>query len=113
MRPMLPLTPLSMEILLALAEGELHGYALMQRLEEQTGGGLAPGTGTLYAALQRMMDEGLIVEADNLPRPGEDQRRRYYRITPQGREAARSEARRMARVLELARTRRLAGEGRA
>jgi DNA-binding PadR family transcriptional regulator len=102
-----------MEILLALAEGDLHGYALMQALELQTDGALTPGTGTLYAALQRMMDEGLIVESPDLPAPDEDQRRRYYRLTSSGREAARAESRRLTRVLERARERRLAGEGRA
>jgi len=106
-----PLTPLSMAILLALAEGELHGYALLQEIERQTAGSLSPGTGTLYAALQRLADEGLIVESPDLPAPEEDQRRRYYRITPAGRAAAVAESGRMARVLEIAREKRLVPEG--
>lgn len=103
-----PLTPLSMAILLALAEDDLHGYALLQEVERLTHGDVAPGTGSLYAALQRLMDEGLIVESPDLPAPEEDQRRRYYRITSGGREAAAAESRRIARVLEVARERKLA-----
>jgi DNA-binding PadR family transcriptional regulator len=103
----LPLTPISMSILLALADGDLHGYALVQEIERQSEGEFIPGTGTLYAALQRMMTEGLIVESPDLPRPDEDQRRRYYRLTKRGREAAAAESRRLARVVQLARERRL------
>jgi DNA-binding PadR family transcriptional regulator len=103
-----PLTPLSMAILLALAGEELHGYALLREIERQTGGELSPGTGSLYAALQRLMDDGLIGESATLPGPDEDRRRRYYRITDAGREVARAESRRMLRVLEVARARDLA-----
>jgi DNA-binding PadR family transcriptional regulator len=102
-----PLTPLSMGILVALAGGDLHGYALLQELEREALGGLVPGTGTLYAALQRMMEEGLIVESPDLPAPDEDQRRRYYRITREGRAAAAEESRRLAQLLETARQRKL------
>jgi DNA-binding PadR family transcriptional regulator len=105
-----PLTPLSMAILLALAEGDLHGYALLQEIERQTEGSLSPGTGTLYAALQRLAEGGMIIESPDLPAPDEDQRRRYYRITSAGRATAAAESRRMERVLRIAR-KRLATEG--
>jgi DNA-binding PadR family transcriptional regulator len=99
----LPLTPLSMGILLALADGDRHGYALMEEIERQTDGALKPGTGSLYAALQRLMEDGLIEESPGLPAPEQDQRRRYYRITQAGRGVALAEARRMMRVLDVAR----------
>lgn len=105
---LLPLTPLSHAVLLALAEGELHGYAILQEVERLTDGAVRPGTGTLYAALQRMLTEGVIEDAERVPGPEEDQRRRYYRITALGREVARAEARRLQRILEVARERRLA-----
>ncbi|MGH7464524.1 MAG: PadR family transcriptional regulator, partial [Longimicrobiales bacterium] len=67
-----PLTPLTMAILLALTKEELHGYALMQEIEEQTDGSVVPGTGSLYAALQRLEDEGLVEPAaGNRPAAGE------------------------------------------
>lgn len=106
--PRLPLTPLTMAILLSLAEEDRHGYALMKSVEEQTGGNVKPGTGSLYAALQRLMDDEMIIES---PRPlgeGEDPRRKSYRITEAGRCLVRAEAERMMRVLDLARDRSLA-----
>jgi len=104
----LPLTPLTMAILLSLAEEDRHGYALMKSIEEQTEGSLKPGTGSLYAALQRLMDEGLITESPREPEAGEDTRRKAYRISEAGRALARAEAERMLRVLHLARDRKLA-----
>ena len=101
----LPLTPLSMAILLALADGERHGHALMQDIEAQTDGALKPGTGSLYAGLQRLMSDGLIRESEG--EAGADRRRRYYAITPTGREVARREAHRMLRVLDVARQKKL------
>jgi DNA-binding PadR family transcriptional regulator len=103
-----PLTPLSMWILLALANEDLHGYALLQEIERQTEGEIAPGTSALYAALHRLLTERLIVESPDLPARDEDQRRRYYRLTKRGREAAAAEAARLARILEVARDRRIA-----
>lgn len=104
----MPLTPLTMALLLSLAEGERHGYALMKDVEEQTEGTLTPGTGSLYAALERLMDEGLIEEAPDAADGHDDRRRRYYRITEEGRAVTRAEARRMLRVLTVARDRDLA-----
>jgi DNA-binding PadR family transcriptional regulator len=106
---LLPLSPLSMAILLTLAEGDRHGYALMKDVEEQSGGLLRPGTGSLYAGLQRLMSEGLIRETTG--EPGADRRRRYYGITEAGWEFARAEAERMMRVLAVARRRGIAPPG--
>jgi DNA-binding PadR family transcriptional regulator len=106
----LPLTPLSHANLLALAEDALHGYAIMKAIETETGGAVRPGTGTLYAALQRMEDDGMIEER---PAPGDegDARRRYYGITSLGRSVATAEANRLASLLELAARKRLGPEG--
>lgn len=94
----LPLTPLSLGVLLALAREPRHGYALLKELDRQSQGRLNPGTGTLYAALQRMIDEGLLEEAE---RPqGEDARRRYYGVTEYGRSVARAELSRLAKLME-------------
>ncbi len=95
-----PLTPLSFLILVVLSEGPLHGYRLLQELERRTSGQTSPGTGTLYTALQRLTDDGLIRQE---PTPdGADRRRRYYGLTDHGRRAARSEAGRMAHMVALA-----------
>ncbi|MGD8319245.1 MAG: helix-turn-helix transcriptional regulator [Gemmatimonadota bacterium] len=97
------LTPLSLALLVALGAGDLHGYALMRAVEERSGGRLSPGTGSLYAALQRLMDEGLIVEAPDRPED-DDRRRRYYRITDQGKGAVAREADRLERLMADARS---------
>lgn len=111
--PRLPLTPLTMAILLALAESDLHGYALMQAVAAQTDGAVAPGTGSLYAALERLMADRLIGEVPPAEVADEDRRRRTYRITEEGRNLARAEAERMVRVLRVARERRLGPDGAA
>jgi DNA-binding PadR family transcriptional regulator len=107
---MLPLTPVSLAVLLALAEGEMHGYALMREVEEQSEGKVRPGTGTLYAALQRMMEEGLVEESKRRRGRGEDGRRRYYAITGFGREVARAELERLERLVKLGASRKLIAE---
>ena len=99
---LLPLTPLSHAILIALAGEDLHGYAIVQEVERQTHGALRPGTGTLYAALQRLGADGLIADSAYAPGPDEDARRKYYRLTRRGRAAAVAEAARLERVLEVA-----------
>jgi len=105
---LLPLSPLSMAILLALADGALHGYALMQQIEAQTDGALKPGTGSLYAGLQRLLGDGLIREVEGAP--DADRRRRTFGITPLGRELAEAEARRMLRVLDVASEKEIIGD---
>jgi len=98
-----PLTPLSMAILVSLGREDLHGYALMREIEERSEGQRSPGTGSLYAALQRLMDAGLIEESRERPAADDDARRRYYHITSEGRRAVAEEALRMDRLLADAR----------
>jgi DNA-binding PadR family transcriptional regulator len=104
----LPLTPVSFEILLALASGELHGYAIMLDVERRTAGAISLHAGSLYRALNRLLEAGLIEELEERPGPElDDERRRYYRLTSKGLEVARGEARRLALQVEAARQRRL------
>jgi len=100
---LLPLPPATFHILVALADGDRHGYAVMQEVAERTGGELRLNPGTLYRSIQRMLEQGLIVEAASRPAKTDDERRRYYRLTPFGREVARAETRRLAQMLRLAR----------
>jgi len=96
----LPLSPLSASILLALGGGPLHGYGLIKELERQSGGRRAPGAGSLYAALQRMVDEGLLEERE--PTGGDERRSRAYALSALGRRVARLEVGRMMDLVELA-----------
>ena len=99
-----PLPPAVFQLLLALREGEQHGYALMQRVEELTDGGVHMGPGTLYGAIKRMLADGLIEETDERPDPAlDDQRRRYYRISAAGERACAVEVQRMETLLRNAR----------
>ena len=98
----LPLTPLSFLVLMVLADRDSHGYGIIKEVERCTDGGTRPGTGTLYTALQRLMDDGLIQEAEQRPDIGDDRRRRYYSLTALGRQAAQLEAERMAHLVGLA-----------
>ncbi len=102
-----PLTPLSHAILLALADEDRHGYGIIKEVVRQTDGALNPGTGTLYAALHRMMEEGLLAESPEDPDPGTDPRRKYYRLTDAGRAAARAETLHLARLVRVAREKEL------
>jgi DNA-binding PadR family transcriptional regulator len=106
----LPLTPLSFEILLALLDGDRHGYAILQALESRLSQTLPMRTGTLYRALSRLMDEGLIEPSG--ASDADDERRRYYRITARGRKTARAEAERLADQVAAARAHRLLPEDR-
>ncbi len=108
---LLPLTPISFEVLLALMDGELHGYAILQAVEARLTGKLPLRTGTMYRALARLLDEGLI-ERSGGPSQDEDPRRRNYRITAHGRSTAKAEARRLADQVEAARAHRLLPESR-
>jgi DNA-binding PadR family transcriptional regulator len=89
-----PLTPAVFEILLSMVDGEKHGYAILLDVEHRTGGRLTLHAGTLYRALGRLVEGGLLVETDG-PEVPEDERRRYYRITPRGADVARAEAERL------------------
>lgn len=107
----LPLPPATFHILLALADEDRHGYAVIQDVAERTGGALRLSAGTLYRSIQRMLEQGLIVEPRERPAPDEDdERRRYYRITPLGTAVAKAEARRLSELLKMARARGLAPE---
>ena len=104
----LPLTPISFEVLLGLLDGERHGYAILQAVEARLSGRLPLRTGTMYRALARLMEEGLIERAGSSSE--EDPRRRYYRITAHGRATAKAEAQRLAEQVEAARAHRLLPE---
>ncbi len=100
---LLPLPPIVFHMLLALGEGERHGYALKRELARRTDGKLNPGPGVLYGSINRMVEQGLIEESDERPDPHlDDERRRYYRITPFGRRVAQAEAVRMRGLVRLA-----------
>ena len=104
----LPLTPVAFEVLLALAEGDQHGYAVMLEVERRTGGTIRLHAGSLYRVLNRLLETGLIEELDERPDPeSDDERRRYYRITPLGHSVARDEAKRLESQVAAARARRL------
>jgi DNA-binding PadR family transcriptional regulator len=99
----LPLPPITFHILLALLEGERHGYTIIQDVEERTSGELQLSAGSLYRSIARMVEQTLIIEVAKRRAPGDDERRRYYRITPFGTAVARAEMRRLAELVRLAR----------
>lgn len=106
---LLPLQAATFHILLALADADRHGYAIIQEVAERTGGQLRLSAGTLYRSIQRMLEQGLIVEPRERPSAEEDdERRRYYRITPLGTAVAKAETRRLAALVRMARDRGLA-----
>lgn len=103
-----PLPSAAFQILLSLADEDLHGYGIMRNVAEQTGGRMRLGPGTLYSSIQSLLEEKLIEELD----PREDaklgeERRRYYRLTSAGRKLARSEAERLADLLRVARAKKI------
>jgi DNA-binding PadR family transcriptional regulator len=100
---LLPLPPATFHILLAVATEERHGYAIIQDVAEATDGELTLSAGTLYRSIARMVEQGLITEVAKRRTADEDERRRYYRITPFGTVVARAEAARLAQLLRLAR----------
>jgi len=106
----LPLAPATFEILLALAGGERHGYAIMKEVTARTDGAVRLGPGTLYGALKRLLISGLVEEGGERADPelGDD-RRRYYRLTKLGLLAARMEARRLDAMVRAARQKKLIG----
>src|SRR3954463_3324637 len=100
---LLPLPPATFHILLAVLNGELHGYAIIQDVEARTGGSLRMSAGTLYRSVARMVEQGLIAEVAKRRAIADDERRRYYRITPFGTAVARAEMRRLSQLVRLAR----------
>jgi DNA-binding PadR family transcriptional regulator len=107
----LPLPPATFHILMAIADEDRHGYAIIQDIAARTDGALQMSAGTLYRSIQRMQEQGLIVEVRARPAPeDDDERRRYYRITAFGFAVARAEARRLTQMVKLARARGIAPE---
>lgn len=101
---LLPMTPAVFNILLALSDGEKHGYAIMLEVEANTQGAVKMGPGTLYGSIKRMLASGLIEECDERPDPAlDDERRRYYKLSGLGQRALHLEAERLERQVSLAR----------
>jgi len=108
----LPLTPPVFHVLIALADGEKHGYAILKEVEGRTAAKVQLSTGTLYAMIKRLLNDGLIQEIDERP-DEDDERRRYYALTAFGRKVASAEAERMEEMLESARMKKLVRKPRA
>jgi DNA-binding PadR family transcriptional regulator len=111
-RPMpdafIPLSPVVFDILLALSDDERHGYAIMQEVSRRSAGATRLRPGSLYRALARLVQEDLVQECDERPAPDlDDQRRRYYRLTPLGQKVVAAEARRLAALLRAARAKKV------
>jgi DNA-binding PadR family transcriptional regulator len=101
---LLPLPAATLHILMALADADRHGYAIIQEVAARTNGEVKLSAGTLYRSIHRMLDDGLVEELRSRPAPElDDERRRYYRITPFGTAVARAEARRLTELVRLAR----------
>jgi DNA-binding PadR family transcriptional regulator len=107
---LLPLPPATFHILLALLDQERHGYAIIQDVEARTEGELRMSAGTLYRSVARMVEQALIAEVSKRPASGDDERRRYYRITPFGTAVARAEMSRLSQLVRMARARGLTPE---
>ena len=101
---LIPLPPAVFHILMALSDEDRHGYGILQEVSARTSGEVRLGAGTLYRSIQKMLDDDLIVEVHTRPAPElDDERRRYYRITPFGRAVAKAEAARLSDLVKLAR----------
>jgi DNA-binding PadR family transcriptional regulator len=105
-----PLTPAVVHVLLALAGGERHGYAILKDVQRQSASELRFGPGTIYGTLQRLMEAGWVVETE-APADTTDPRRRYYKLTRGGRDALKSEVDRLGALLDVARTHRIHPRG--
>lgn len=107
-RSMLPLTPIVFQVLLALADADRHGYGIIREVERRTDGLIVLRTGTLYTVMKRLLDLDLVEESDKRPAPDQDdERRRYYRVTPFGKAVTEAEARRLEGLVALARDKRV------
>ena len=105
---LLPLTPAMFHVLVALADGDRHGYAVIQDVSARTGGSVQLGTGTLYGIIKRLLADGLALESKRRPAAGEDdERRRYYRLTPFGTQVVAAETARLEEMVHAARATRL------
>jgi DNA-binding PadR family transcriptional regulator len=105
---LLPLSPAIFHILLALADGDRHGYGIMQEVKIRTEGRVHLGPGTLYGAIKRLLEKGIIKETEERPDPElNDERRRYYRLTELGQRVLQAEAERMAQLVKQARAKQL------
>jgi DNA-binding PadR family transcriptional regulator len=106
-----PLPAAAFQILLSLAEGDLHGYAIMRQVEEQTAGKVRLGPGTLYSSIQALLEQGFIEEVERGeatdPVQAQKERRRLYRLTSAGRKVARAEAEKLADILRFARAKKI------
>ena len=108
---LLPLTPAMFHVLVALADEERHGYAIIKDVSTRTGGAVALGTGTLYGIVKRLLADGLVVESKRRPAAAEDdERRRYYRLTDFGRRVMRAETERLEAMVHAARSTRALGK---
>ena len=107
---LLPLMPAEFQILLALADDDRHGYGIMTEVKERTNGAVAIGPGTLYGTVKRLVERGLVEEADERHDPSlNDKRRRYYHLTKLGRRTAAAEAERLVALVRDARAKELIG----
>jgi DNA-binding PadR family transcriptional regulator len=113
-RSLLPLTPIVFQVLLALSDGDRHGYGIIREVDQRTDGLIVLRTGTLYTVLKRLLELDLVEESDKRPAPDEDdERRRYYRVTAFGKAVTEAEARRLEGVVALARVKRVLKTGTA
>ena len=107
-RSLLPLTPIVFQVLLALADGDRHGYGIIREVDRRTGGLMVLRTGTLYTVMKRLLDLDLVEESDARPAPDQDdERRRYYRLSAFGKAVMQAEAYRLEAVLDVARAKRV------
>jgi DNA-binding PadR family transcriptional regulator len=107
-RKQLPLTPIVLHVLLALADGDKHGYAIIKEVRRRTSGEVELGASSLYSVLKRLLAEGMVAETVERPNPAlDDERRRYYRLTAFGRDVAIAELRRLESLISQARAKRL------
>lgn len=109
----LPLSPAVFHVMVSLGDGDRHGYAIIKDVADRTAGAQHVGAGTLYAILRRLLDDGLIAEIRGADSDADDQRRRYYRLTPLGRRVARAEVVRLEQAIASARSSRLFGRTRS